>query len=108
MLLTAAAVIAAGAANAEGTAKFGYFNYSGNDARFAKQYDASRQFLNPVMAGFYPDPSICRKGDTYYLVNSSFSFFPGVPIFKSNDLVNWKQIGHVDRKSTRLNSSHQD
>ena len=37
MLLTAAAVIAAGAANAEGTAKFGYFNYSGNDARFAKQ-----------------------------------------------------------------------
>lgn len=102
LLLTAAAVIAAGAANAEGTAKFGYFNYSGNDARFAKQYDASRQFLNPVMAGFYPDPSICRKGDTYYLVNSSFSFFPGVPIFKSNDLVNWKQIGHVLDRDSQL------
>ena len=52
------------------------------------------------MAGFYPDPSVCRKGDTYYLVTSSFSFFPGVPIFESKDLVNWKQVGHVlDRES---------
>ncbi|MCH5311035.1 MAG: glycoside hydrolase family 43 protein [Prevotella sp.] len=100
LLLSTISLLAAGAAHADGAAKFGYFSYTGNDARFAKQYDAGKQFLNPVMAGFYPDPSICRKGDTYYLVNSSFSFFPGVPIFKSNDLVNWQQIGHVlDRES---------
>lgn len=99
-LLSAVSLFIAGAASAEGPARFAYFSYDGNDARFDKQYDAASQFLNPVMAGFYPDPSICRKGDTFYLVNSSFTFFPGVPIFKSTDLVNWQQIGHVlDRES---------
>ena len=77
-----------------------FLSYGGNDTRFDKEIDRSRQYLNPILAGFYPDPSICRKGDTYYLVNSSFSFFPGVPIFTSKDLVNWTQLGHVlDRKS---------
>jgi hypothetical protein len=57
-------------------------------------------FENPVLSGFYPDPSICRVGDDYYLVNSSFEYFPGVPIFHSRDLVHWRQIGHVlDRPS---------
>ncbi len=57
-------------------------------------------FTNPVLPGFYPDPSICRVGSDYYLVTSSFSYFPGVPIFHSRDLVNWKQIGHcLDRAS---------
>lgn len=55
---------------------------------------------NPILSGFYPDPSVCRVGDTFYLVNSSFAYFPGVPIFKSKDLKNWEQIGHVlDRES---------
>ena len=82
------------------TAHFGYFKYTGNDSRFNQSIDKTRQYFNPIMAGFYPDPSVCRKGDTYYLVNSSFSFFPGVPVFTSKDLVNWTQIGHVlDRKS---------
>ena len=82
------------------SAPFKYFSYEGNDSRFDKTIDNANEYFNPVMAGFYPDPSICRKGDTYYLVNSSFSFFPGVPIFESKDLVNWKQIGHVlDRES---------
>ncbi len=81
-------------------ATFREFRYEGNDARFQKQFDPKREYLNPILAGFYPDPSVCRKGDTYYLVNSSFSFFPGVPIFKSRDMVNWEQIGHVlDRPS---------
>lgn len=58
------------------------------------------QIKNPVLPGFYPDPSICRAGDDYYIVNSSFGFFPGIPIFHSKDLSNWKQIGHVlDRPS---------
>ena len=52
-------------------------------------------FQNPILSGFYPDPSICRVGDDYYLVTSTFSYFPGVPIFQSQDLVHWEQIGHV-------------
>jgi xylan 1,4-beta-xylosidase len=52
------------------------------------------QYHNPVIPGFYPDPSICRVGDDYYLVTSSFEYFPGVPIFHSKDLVHWRQIGH--------------
>ena len=55
---------------------------------------------NPVIKGFHPDPSVCAVGDDYYLVNSSFQYFPGVPIFHSKDLVNWRQIGNVlDRPS---------
>ncbi|SHH79284.1 glycoside hydrolase family 43 protein [Clostridium grantii] len=58
------------------------------------------KFKNPIIPGFYPDPSICRVGEDYYLVTSSFAYFPGVPIFHSKDLVNWEQIGHVlDRES---------
>jgi xylan 1,4-beta-xylosidase len=81
-------------------AQFDYFKYEGKDMWFDKKIDKTAQFMNPIMAGYYPDPSICRKGDTYYMVNSSFGYFPGVPIFTSKDLVNWKQIGHVlDRPS---------
>ncbi|GAK52209.1 glycoside hydrolase family 43 [Candidatus Moduliflexus flocculans] len=55
---------------------------------------------NPILPGFYPDPSICRVGADYYLVNSTFEYFPGLPIFHSRDLVHWRQIGHVlDRPS---------
>ena len=57
-------------------------------------------FRNPILPGFYPDPSICRVGDDYYLVNSTFEYFPGLPIFHSRDLVHWRQLGHVlDRPS---------
>ncbi|QQQ73990.1 glycoside hydrolase family 43 protein [Saccharothrix sp. 6-C] len=52
-------------------------------------------FANPVIAGFHPDPSVCRVGDDYYLVCSSFEYFPGVPIFHSRDLVRWTQLGNV-------------
>jgi xylan 1,4-beta-xylosidase len=52
-------------------------------------------FQNPVIPGFHPDPSITRVGEDYYLVNSSFNMFPGIPIFHSKDLVNWQQIGNV-------------
>lgn len=60
------------------------------------------KYQNPVITGFYPDPSICRSGDQYYLVCSSFQFFPGVPLFESSDLVNWKQIGHVLTRNSQL------
>lgn len=84
------------------TAHFGYFKYEGKDARFAKKVDAKQQYLNPVVSGFYPDPSVCRVGDTYWLVNSTFAYFPGVPIFKSHDLVNWHQVGHVLNRVSQL------
>ncbi len=59
-----------------------------------------RTFRNPILPGFYPDPSICRVGDDYYLVTSTFEYFPGLPIFHSRDLVHWRQLGHVlDRPS---------
>lgn len=68
------------------------------------------KYTNPVIKGFYPDPSVCAANGKYYLVTSSFQYFPGVPLFESENLVNWKQIGHVlTRKSQvmleRINSS---
>jgi xylan 1,4-beta-xylosidase len=60
----------------------------------------SKTFRNPILPGCYPDPSICRAGDDYYMVTSTFEYFPGLPVFHSRDLVNWHQIGHVlDRPS---------
>lgn len=50
---------------------------------------------NPILPGFYPDPSVVRVGEDFYLVNSSFEWFPSIPIFTSRDLINWKQIGHA-------------
>ncbi|KKN13668.1 hypothetical protein LCGC14_1004050 [marine sediment metagenome] len=74
--------------------------YEGNDQVYNDYNLESDEFFNPILQGCYPDPAITRKGDDYYLVCSSFAMFPGVPIFHSNDLVNWKQIGHVlDRPS---------
>ena len=60
------------------------------------------KYRNPVIPGFYPDPSVCRVGEDYYLVNSSFEFFPGVPLYHSKDLVNWEQIGHVLTRKSQL------
>ncbi|MNK00550.1 Beta-xylosidase [compost metagenome] len=58
---------------------------------------------NPVLSGFYPDPSVTRVGNDFYLVNSTFSYFPGIPIFHSKDLKNWKQIGNVIDRPTQMN-----
>ena len=57
---------------------------------------------NPILPGFRPDPSICRVGDDYYLVTSSFAYFPGVPVYHSKDLANWEQIGHVLTRESQL------
>ena len=59
-------------------------------------------YKNPIIPGFYPDPSICRVGEDYYLVTSSFEFFPGVPLFHSRDLIHWEQIGHVLTRKSQL------
>jgi xylan 1,4-beta-xylosidase len=59
-------------------------------------------YQNPIIPGFYPDPSICRVGKDYYLVTSTFEYFPGVPVFHSTDLVNWEQIGHCLTRPSQL------
>jgi xylan 1,4-beta-xylosidase len=79
---------------------FTQFTYRGDDNFYKQSPLQPDEFYTPILQGCYPDPSITRKGNDYYLINSSFAMFPGVPIFHSNDLVNWKQIGHVlDRPS---------
>ncbi len=57
---------------------------------------------NPILPGFYPDPSICAVGDDYYIVNSSFAYFPGLPIMHSRDLAHWEQIGNVLTSDSQL------
>lgn len=63
----------------------------------------STTLINPILAGFYPDPSVLRVGSDYYLINSTFSYFPGLPIFHSKDLKNWKQIGNVISRPSQMN-----
>jgi xylan 1,4-beta-xylosidase len=76
--------------------KFTSFTYKGKNA----VVPGKDEYLNPIIAGFYPDPSICRVSDDYYLVNSAFNYFPSIPVWHSKDLVNWTQIGNViDRPS---------
>ncbi|HKT03856.1 MAG TPA: glycoside hydrolase family 43 protein [Rugosimonospora sp.] len=60
------------------------------------------RYRNPVIGGFHPDPSVCRVGEDYYLVTSSFEYFPGVPVFHSRDLVHWRQIGNVFDRPEQL------
>ena len=57
---------------------------------------------NPILPGFHPDPSICRVGGDYYIVNSTFEWFPGVPIHHSKDLKNWRLIGHALTRRSQL------
>ncbi len=75
-------------------------------AGFSLTAATTDHFENPILPGFHPDPSICRVGDDYYLVNSSFEYFPGVPIFQSKDLVHWRQIGYCLTRKSQLNLDH--
>lgn len=81
---------------------FSMFTYQGNDQVYKDNPLKADEFYTPILQGCYPDPSITRKGDDYYLVNSSFAFFPGVPIFHSKDLVNWTQLGNVLERPSQL------
>jgi len=84
------------------TARFAWFEYQGKDAVYEKK-PAEGHFQNPIFSGFYPDPSITRAGDAFYMVTSSFAYFPGVPIFKSTDLVNWQPLGYILDRPEQLN-----
>lgn len=60
------------------------------------------EFQNPVVRGFSPDPSLCRVGDDYYMVCSSFEYYPGVPVYHSRDLVNWELISYCLTRPSQL------
>ncbi len=60
-------------------------------------------YTNPIIAGMNPDPSICRVKDDYYLVTSTFYWFPGVPIYHSKDMINWELIGYALSRKSQLN-----
>jgi xylan 1,4-beta-xylosidase len=81
-------------------AEFDWFEYSGHDGL---PKPGPSEYSNPILQGFYPDPSILRVGSDYYLVNSTFAWFPGMPIFHSRDLVHWTQIGNAIDRSSQLN-----
>ena len=105
------ALVACKPAISPGVAVFESFRYEGRDAIYqAHPLPGKDAVYNPILPGWYSDPSFCTNGEgDYFLVTSTFSYFPGVPLFHSRDLVNWKQVGHVlDRPSqlTGLGRQH--
>lgn len=98
ILVPALVAVCAGCSSHD--ALFTRFEYVGSDARFDRVIDPCNEYFNPVLSGFHPDPSICRRGGDYFLVNSTFTFYPAIPVWHSRDLVNWRRVGYaVDRPS---------
>jgi xylan 1,4-beta-xylosidase len=89
------------AGQARADAAFSHVLYQATDRTPIRPADG--QIRNPILPGFYPDPSIVRVGKDYYLVNSTFAFYPGIPIFHSTDLRQWQQIGNAIDRQDMLN-----
>lgn len=98
--LAAMVVLAGMAAQSSSIARFDWFEYRGDDRQ---PKPGPGEYGNPVLQGFYPDPSVVRVGADYYLVNSTFAWFPGIPVFHSRNLVNWTQIGNAIDRPGQLN-----
>ncbi|WP_205480316.1 glycoside hydrolase family 43 protein [Sphingomonas arenae] len=103
VVLLASALLLGGASDPEPSfdhaAVFDWFEYEGDDPL---PVPGVGEYANPVLTGFYPDPSITRVGHDFYLVTSTFSWFPGLPVFHSTDLVNWRQIGNAISRPDQL------
>ncbi len=99
LVTTLSALVVAQAAAAQ-TARFDRFSYDGRSQE--RVVVAPNAYRNPILSGYYPDPSVTRVGDDYYVVNSSFAHFPGLPIFHSKDLVSWVQIGNAISRPNQL------
>ena len=82
--------------------RFDRFRYEGRDPIYDSLEAGAGEYVNPILPGFHPDPSVCRSGDDYYLVVSSFAWFPGVPVFHSRNLVDWKLVGHALHRPEQL------
>nr|WP_321486947.1 glycoside hydrolase family 43 protein [uncultured Draconibacterium sp.] len=90
-------------ANDSMVANFDYFYYKGNDDFYNNNpLPGDDYYYNPILPGWYSDPSVCTNGKDYFLVTSTFSYFPGVPIFHSTDMLNWKQVGNVLNRPEQL------
>lgn len=92
-------------------ALFDDFTYIGNDDFYVSNPLIGEDYLyNPILPGWYSNPSVCtNEAGDYFLVTSTFIYFPGVPLFHSRDLLNWKQIGHIlNRPSQLINMEGQD
>lgn len=91
-----------------GVALFDSFTYEGNDSIYAAVdtlNSCGGGYYNPILPGWYSDPSVCTNGEgDYFLVTSTFCYYPGVPIFHSRDMVNWKQLGHVLNRPEQLDN----
>lgn len=87
--------------HAVAAARFERFTYEGKSQEGSKA--GAGEYVNPILSGYYPDPSVTRVGEDYYLINSSFAHFPGIPVFHSKDLVNWTQIGNAIDRPSQLN-----
>ena len=93
---SSAAPEAASGALSDKTARFTSFRYEGESQE--KVTVGEGEFRNPILSGYAPDPTVARVGDDYYLVPSTFTHFPGLPIYHSKDLVNWTHIANaIDR-----------
>lgn len=92
----------AGAETKRETVHFESFRYTGDDRVFAAPL-AAGEYRNPVVAGFFPDPSIVRRDDDYYMVHSSFTYTPGLPILHSRNLVDWRLLGHALTRRSQIN-----
>lgn len=88
----------------DSVAIFHHFDYEGNDEYYnAHPLADQSSFYNPILPGWYSDPSVCTNGEgDYFLATSTFSYFPGVPLFHSRDMVNWKQVGHILNRPSQL------
>jgi xylan 1,4-beta-xylosidase len=63
------------------------------------------RYLNPMLQGCHPDPSLCRVGDEFFLVTSTFEYLPGLPVHMSRNLVDWHPVGHVIDRPGQLDLS---
>ncbi len=108
MIAAGTAMLISGCDNIQtspGQAYYKSFTYSGNDRYFDSAKLKPGEVFNPVLQGSYTDASICRKGDDYYMVTSNYTFFPGLPILHSKDLVNWEQICYALPTDQQLQNS---
>lgn len=91
-------------------ASFDYFHYEGNDDFYkANPLPTAESLYNPLLPGWYSDPTLCTNGEgDYFLATSTFAYFPGVPLFHSRDMVNWRQVGNIlSRESQLINMASQ-
>ena len=79
-----------------------FFSFLITSAILLMTAQAQLVLKNPILPGFYPDPAICKVGSDYYVVNSTFVYFPGIPILHSKDLKNWRQIGSAIHRPSQM------